>query len=172
MGWIRVETVYRNLDEKRGVKLQRRRRAGHRRRSGEHVLPSLGDREDPTERLTCSYRCPDSPTMPAGYTYKRLLSGVANDASSNIAAFVQLADGRIMFTVVQSDNTRGVSVLSNGTSTSYAAIDLSKAIPDVAGCAFGFQVRGTNTNATNSVFSCAEDSARDGPVIPGQNDQQ
>ena len=101
-----------------------------------------------------------SPTMPSGYTFKRLLWGVANDASSNFYDFVHLRNGTCLYLTTQLNNVRGANLLNAGTSLSPAAIDMSKVVPDVAWVIIGGQAIGSNSNATGSVLVLSEDSGQ------------
>jgi len=94
-----------------------------------------------------------APTMPAGYTFKQLLGGVANDGSSNIVPFHHDKDGWVRYRFSGAIGYGGIQVLSGGTSTATAppaAIDLSKAIPDVVGSAFEILADISNTGATGT----------------------
>jgi len=65
-----------------------------------------------------------SPTMPSGYTKKRLVSARYNDASSNFIAFVQY-NGEVF-------NNSYFGVLVGGTAGSYTSIDVSNYLPPIA----------------------------------------
>jgi len=65
-----------------------------------------------------------SPTMPSGYTKKRLVGAVRNDGSSDFYSFKQINND-------YSYLLRKL-VLSNGTSTSYASVDFSNYVPPIA----------------------------------------
>lgn len=70
-----------------------------------------------------------SPTMPGGYTKKRLVGYGFNNASSNFWEFAQNGDGRtrlVMYNEVRSPTLR---VLSNGSSTTWANVDFSEFVP-------------------------------------------
>jgi hypothetical protein len=64
-----------------------------------------------------------SPTMPASYTYKAYLGAIYNNSSSDFITLHQTGK-----TVSIPD----VSVLSNGTATSYTAVSLTTAVPTTA----------------------------------------
>lgn len=100
-----------------------------------------------------------APTMPAGYTYKRLLWGVANDGSSNIFPFVHLKDGTCYYTTAQANSVRGAAILNGGTSTSFAAVSMAVYAPDIVGTNVQLEVTASNASNTNSAFSLSEDSS-------------
>lgn len=100
-----------------------------------------------------------APTMPTDYVYKRLLWGVANDASSNILNFVHLKDGTCYYTTAQANSVRGAIILSGGTSTSYAAVSMAVYAPDIVGAHINLEINATNASSTNSVFTLSEDSS-------------
>ena len=71
----------------------------------------------------------DSPTMPAGYTLKRLVSYVYNNAGGHFVAFTHIGD------VYRYD--AGTEVVTAGGSTNTLDIDLSAVIPDGVKEVFG-----------------------------------
>jgi len=64
-----------------------------------------------------------APTMPSGYTFKGRVGTVLNNGSSNFPEFLQ--EGR-RCQITQT------SVLSNGSATSFTAVDLSSVVPSIA----------------------------------------
>lgn len=101
-----------------------------------------------------------SPTMPSGYTFKRLMWGVANDSSSHLVDFVHLRDGKCMYLATQLNDIRGANVLNAGSATSPTAIDLSKVVPDTPSVIIGAQFFAQNINITGSVMTISEDSSQ------------
>jgi len=63
-----------------------------------------------------------SPTLPSGYTLKRLVGVVRNDGSSDFISFLQVGENF--------DYTDRFNVLSGGTATSATTIDVSAFVPD------------------------------------------
>lgn len=91
-----------------------------------------------------------SPTMPSGYTFKRLIGGVPNDGSSNFIPFHHSRNGWVRYKVSGAIGYGGVQVLSGGTATSATAIDLTKAVPDLVGAEFEILSDASNTGATGT----------------------
>ena len=73
-----------------------------------------------------------SPTMPSGYTKKRLVGYSYNTSSSNLLEFKMTGDGRER--IVQYDESRSstLRVLSSGTATTWTDVDLSDLVPENA----------------------------------------
>lgn len=69
-----------------------------------------------------------SPNLPAGYDMYRRVGWVLTDGSANILQFWQYGDGqeRMYYYDV------GISELSGGSSTTFAAIDLATSVPPIA----------------------------------------
>jgi hypothetical protein len=69
-----------------------------------------------------------TPSLPSGYDMYRRVGWILTDGSANILLFWQYANGnsRTYYYDV------GISELSGGTSTSYAPVDLSTAVPPIA----------------------------------------
>lgn len=65
-----------------------------------------------------------SPTMPSGYTKKRLIGVVRNDSSSNFLPFVQM-DRQVFY-------IRSYNVLSSGAATSWTGVIIDNYVPDIA----------------------------------------
>lgn len=87
-----------------------------------------------------------TPTLPFGYDMFRRIGSVLTDGSSHILQFWQIAGSggnRRMYYDV------GISVLSGGTSTTYANIDLSAAVPQNATTEVVFDIAYTANSATN-----------------------
>lgn len=71
-----------------------------------------------------------SPTMPSGYTLKRRIFSVRNNASSNFLNWTQiLGDDRLSKVMYDLEDGGNVTVLSGGTSTSYVDVSLASFIP-------------------------------------------
>jgi hypothetical protein len=66
-----------------------------------------------------------SPTLPSGYTKKRRVGSIYNDASSNFRQIRRCTCGRRRLVMFDND----VLVLEGGTATSYTDVDCSVAIP-------------------------------------------
>jgi len=66
-----------------------------------------------------------SPTMPSGYTFKKLVGAVRNDSSGHFIGFTQ-NNGKSFYTL------GSINALTNGTATSYTAVNLSGYVPSVA----------------------------------------
>lgn len=84
------------------------------------------------------------PTMPSGYDVKRRIGAVLTDGSSDILEFHQYDNGsdRAMYYDV------AISELSNGSSATYAAVDLATSVPPVR-CEVIMLVDYTPNSATN-----------------------
>ena len=70
-----------------------------------------------------------SPTLPSGFTKKRLLGTVRNSSSSNLLKFIKydLYNSRKTYWLEDRDTT--LRVLNNGTSGTYVDLDLSTRVP-------------------------------------------
>lgn len=99
-----------------------------------------------------------SPTMPTGYTFKRLLWGVANNGSSNFVGFEHHHDGKCVYTDTQDSSVRGISVLTGGTATSATAISILKAAPEIVGVEIGAKGYATMNDSTSRTLFVSEDS--------------
>jgi hypothetical protein len=97
-----------------------------------------------------------APTMPATYTFKRLLGGVRNNASSNFVPFEHAKDGTVRYRTGADE--QGVSVLSGGTATATTAVDLTGAIPNVVGVKYTLRTLSIVNNATGTSYSLYESS--------------
>jgi len=63
-----------------------------------------------------------SPTLPSGYTLKKLVSAVRNDGSSDFINFRQI-DNEVLYEF-------SLSILAGGTATTATAVDMSTFVPD------------------------------------------
>ena len=99
------------------------------------------------------------PVMPPGYSCKRRLGSVRNDAAGDLRAFRQ--SGRTNDrTVIYNTAIAGRVVLSAGGATAPTAIDCSALIPP--GCLFGlFTARNNVTNRVSSLYVTITDPAID-----------
>lgn len=87
-----------------------------------------------------------TPSLPEGYDMFRRIGWIFSDGSSHIIKFWQIGGsggGRLMYWDV------AVSVLSGGTSTTYANVDLSTAVPPLATTDVRFIATYTPNSATN-----------------------
>lgn len=85
-----------------------------------------------------------APTLPSGYDMYRRVGYVLTDGSAHILQFWQYGTGQLREVYYDV----GISVLSGGTSTSYANVDLTAAVP-VASLNVLFDVAYTANSATN-----------------------
>jgi len=85
-----------------------------------------------------------APTLPAGYDVKRRIGAILTDGSSDILEFHQYGEGkdRMMYYDVS------IVELSNGSSATYAAVDLATSVPPVK-CEVLLLVDYTPNSATN-----------------------
>lgn len=79
-----------------------------------------------------------APTMPAGYTFKALVTAARNDGSSNIIAYKQRGS-QVFFDAEQ-------SVLSDGNATSETAVSVATAVPAIA---HSFTVNASDINGNS-----------------------
>lgn len=71
-----------------------------------------------------------SPTMPSGYTKKRRVGSVRNNASSNFLAWTQyLGDGNVSKILYDEETSTTIRVLNGGTATSFTDVSLASFIP-------------------------------------------
>lgn len=73
-----------------------------------------------------------SPTLPGGYTKKRRVGVIRNDASSNFLAFSQvIGEGRVREYHYDEVSEAALEVLTSGSATSWTDVDLSSLVPPV-----------------------------------------
>lgn len=108
-----------------------------------------------------------SPTLPAGYDAFRRVGWVRNDSSSDLRAFYQRGDG-LDRTYNYDVDRSGLIALSAGTSTIYAAVDLSEWMPttsqfcllvvsfDAANAGDILDIRPTGSSVSNPVVFVQE----------------
>lgn len=73
-----------------------------------------------------------SPTMPSGYTKKRLVGFSFNNSSSNLHDFKMVGDGRIRYVQYNEHRQNECQLLSAGTATSWTNVDCSDLVPENA----------------------------------------
>ena len=105
-----------------------------------------------------------SPTMPSGYTLKRLLPmAIRNDASSAICPFMVTQGWPYRPTVMYTDvNTSGspYQVLGSGTATSFTSVSTTSMVPPVArACVLWSQLARTGSGTINGSIRQAGSSA-------------
>lgn len=81
-----------------------------------------------------------APTLPSGYTYKALIGCVYNDSGGDFDDFIQRGDR-----VAIDENT----VLSNGTSATWASVSLAAIIPPIAKEVYG-SLQAARSSGTSS----------------------
>ena len=87
-----------------------------------------------------------APTLPSGFTKKRLVGAVRNDGSSNFRTFIQRGT-RVQYLT-------GASVLSAGSATAFTAISLTSAIPSgTDSILYEVRVNDTTTATPNAILS-------------------
>lgn len=87
-----------------------------------------------------------APTMPAGYDILRRIGYARTDGSARILKFYQCGNAGMRKYVLDVP----LSVLSGGSSATFAAVDLSTAIPAIRNCLVGLQVSYTPAIAANA----------------------
>ena len=108
---------------------------------------------DPTNDVLASLLSTSAtaPTMPSGYTFKRLVGAVRNDGSSNFIAFVQRGN-RVTYKAVQ-------SMVSSGAATSYTQIAMAALLPSIAKRVIGQAYPKNTTNNEYTRVYLADDSS-------------
>ena len=104
-----------------------------------------------------------TPTMPSGYTDKRLLCAVYNNSSSNILKFFMVGTTKHRFIYYDEDRATWLRVLAGGSSTSWADVDSSDLVP--LGNA-EIYVMGQCTGGTSASVRPDDLSNHDGYLIP------
>lgn len=96
-------------------------------------------------------------TLPAGYTHKRHLAWIRNNASSNILAFTQDAQETAYFTLTTPINDIGVNFTTTATAATLTAPPNCIA-----------RIRATNTSnaSVNTAFACLIQETRETAVAP------
>jgi hypothetical protein len=84
-----------------------------------------------------------SPTMPSGFTQKRLISAIRTDGSSQFITAVVQQDKRVEYLYYQ-------SALSAGGATSWTSISLASIVPPSITRKVTLQLFGSNVGATNN----------------------
>jgi hypothetical protein len=92
-----------------------------------------------------------APLMPSGYTVKRLVGAVYNNASSNILKFFMVGVTKNRFVFYDESRSGELRVLSGGTSGSWADVDSSDLVP---------------LGATEAYLMCQVTSGTSGSVRP------
>lgn len=105
-----------------------------------------------------------SPTLPSGYTLKRLLPmAIRNDASSVICPFMVTQGWPFRPTVIYTDANTGGSpyqVLSGGTATSFTSVSTTSMVPPVArACLLWSQLARTGSGTINAAVRQSGSSA-------------
>ena len=89
-----------------------------------------------------------APTLPAGYDSKRYVGSVRNDLSSDFHDFVQTGSSRRRVIDYHEDRQTTLQVLTLGTATTFATVDLSSLVPETSERCFLFVQK---NNAGSSV---------------------
>lgn len=92
-----------------------------------------------------------SPTMPSGYTFKRLVGVARNDGSSNFVPFIQRGN-RVSYKAAQ-------EILTAGTATTYTQIAMAVYLPSITKRAFGYAYPRNTTNNEYTLIYLADDSS-------------
>lgn len=110
-----------------------------------------------------------SPTLPTGYTFKRLLWGVANNNSSNFVGFEHLRNGKCVYTDTETSSVRGINVLTAGTGVATTAISMAKGAPATTNVAIGALLNAIATDTTVTLLTWSEDSGATVDIVPPRN---
>jgi len=125
-----------------------------------YAVYAIGDSRDKASAAAIVSSDMSQPVLPKDYDMYRLIGYVRTDGSANFLVFHMYGDGH--YRMVWYDAIR--SVLSNGTSTSWAEIDLSSDMPSIA-TQVVLDVSYTPNSATNKAyFRTIASSEADGQV--------
>lgn len=97
-----------------------------------------------------------SPTMPSGYTFKRLVGAVRNDENSNFVAFAQRGN-RVVYKAGLTDNT--LRILNQGTVAAFTQIAMAAWLPSISKRAFGLAKLENTTNNEWTILDLADDAS-------------
>ena len=104
---------------------------------------------------------PTAPVMPARYDLLRRIGYVVTDGSSHIVKFYQTGGKRIVYDAP-------ISVLSGGSSATFASVSLLAAVPPIANATVLLSASYTPATAANSaIIRTTGSSAVTGPTISG-----